>query len=62
VIANQGPIPDKEYAWRIQIPFLVTYQSMNITTKRNFYVLISIVRVPTNVNPQGIGIDQFVMR
>lgn len=62
VIANQGPLPDRDYAWRIQIPFLVTYQSANITTKRNFYVIISIVRVPTNINPQGIGIDQFVMR
>jgi intracellular multiplication protein IcmL len=62
VIANQGPLQDKDYVWRIQIPFLVTYQSANITTKRNFYVIISIVRVPTNLNPQGIGIDQFVMR
>jgi len=62
VIANQGPLPGKGYVWRVQIPFLVTYQSANITTKRNFIVIISIIRVPTNVNPQGIGIDQFVMR
>src|SRR5262249_51683417 len=62
VISNQGPLPGKGYVWRIQIPFLVTYQSANLVTKRDFLVVISVVRVPTNVNPQGIGIDQFVMR
>ncbi|SRR5579883_86400 len=61
VISNQGALPGKGYSWRIQIPFLVTYQSANTTTKRNFMVIITIVRLPTNINPQGIGIDQFVM-
>ncbi|MBX3708608.1 MAG: DotI/IcmL/TraM family protein [Gammaproteobacteria bacterium] len=61
VISNQGPLPGKGYVWRIQIPFLVTYQSANLTTKRSFFVVLSIVRVPTSVNKQGIGIDQFVM-
>lgn len=61
VISNAGPLPGKGYTWRVQIPFLVTYQSANISTKRNFYVTIVIVRVPTDINPQGIGIDQFVM-
>lgn len=61
VISNQGNLPGKGYAWRVQIPFLVTYQSENTTSKRNLYVLLSIVRVSTDVNKQGIGIDQFVM-
>jgi intracellular multiplication protein IcmL len=61
VISNQGPLPGKGYAWRIQIPFLVTYQSENTATKRNYYVILSVVHVPTGVNKQGIGIDQFVM-
>lgn len=61
VISNQGDLPGKGYVWRIQIPFLVTYQSANTVTKRNFYVVISIVRVPTSQNKQGIGIDQFLM-
>ncbi|RDI48612.1 DotI/IcmL/TraM family protein [Aquicella lusitana] len=61
VISNQGPLPGKDYAWRVQIPFLVTYQSANTTTKRDFFVVLTIVRVPTYKNPQGIGIDQFVM-
>jgi len=61
VISNQGPLPGRGYVWRIQIPFLVTYQSSNALSKRKFVVVISVVRVPTSVNPQGIGIDQFVM-
>ncbi len=60
VISNQGELPDVGYAWRVQIPFLVTYQSANITTKRRYLVIVSIVKVPTIENPQGIGIDQFV--
>jgi len=61
VISNQGPLVGKGYVWRIQIPFLVTYQSSNTTTTGNFIVIVSIVRVPTSTNPQGIGIDQFIM-
>jgi intracellular multiplication protein IcmL len=61
VIANQGPLPGREYAWRVQIPFLVTYQAAQTLSKRRFIVVLTIVPVPTNVNPQGIGIDQFVM-
>ena len=61
VISNQGPLPGRGYTWRVQIPFLVTYQSANTTTRRSFYVIITVVKVPTATNPQGIGIDQFVM-
>lgn len=62
VISNQGPLPGKGYVWRVQIPFLVTYQSANVASTRKYFVIVTIVKVPTSVNPQGIGIDQFVMR
>ena len=61
VISNQGELPGRGYTWRVQIPFLVTYQAAETISRRNFYVVITIVRVPTSINPQGIGIDQFVM-
>lgn len=61
VISNQGPLPGKDYAWRIQIPFLVTYQTGNAVISTNYLVILTIVRVPTSSNPEGIGIDQFVM-
>jgi hypothetical protein len=60
VIASQGPLPGVEYAWQVQIPFLVTYQNDSSVTQRNYIAAITVVRVPTSVNPQGIGIDQFV--
>jgi len=61
VISNEGELPGKGYVRRVQIPFLVTYQSSGPMIKRDYFVVMSIVEVPTNVNPQGIGIDQFVM-
>ncbi len=61
VISNQGPLPGYDYVWKVQIPFLVTYQSENTQVNQKYYVVLTIVRVPTAVNPQGIGIDRFVM-
>lgn len=62
VISNEGPLPGVDYAWRIQIPFLATYQGSNSSAVQRHYVLLTIIRVPTSVNPQGIGVDQFIMR
>lgn len=62
VISNQGPLPGKGYVWRIQIPFLVTYRSAGSASKNKYLVTVTIVHVPTRDNPQGIGIDQFVMK
>lgn len=61
VISNQGVLPGRGYAWRIQMPFLVTYQSAETTSRNAYTVSVTVVRVPTWVNPDGIGIDQFVM-
>lgn len=61
VISNEGPLPGKGYVWRVQVPFLVTYQSAEKTTKQHFTVVMNIVRVPTSINPSSIGVDQFVM-
>ena len=61
VISNEGPLPGREKVWRIQVPFLVSYQSASVVTKNNFLVIMTIVQVPTRINAQGIGIDQFLM-
>lgn len=61
VIANQGVLPDLGYSWRVQIPFLVTFMSAEQKTQQLFMLTVTIVRVPTYVNPQGIGIEQFLM-
>lgn len=60
IISNQGVL-EGAYSWRVQIPFLVTYQSAQAAAQAKYMVLITIVRVPTMTNPLGIGIDSFVM-
>lgn len=62
VISNQGDLPTLGYAWRVQMPFLVTYQSSDTTSPKSFMVLMTIVKVPTWKNKDAIGIDQFVMQ
>ncbi|MDR3492493.1 MAG: DotI/IcmL/TraM family protein [Gammaproteobacteria bacterium] len=61
VIANQGDLPGSGYSWRVQIPFLVTYQSAEESKTSNFLVVLRIVKVPTEINPDGIGIEKFEM-
>lgn len=61
VIASQGYEFGRGYVWHVQLPFLVTYQTAEITSQKNYLVLITIVKVPTQINPQGIGIDEFIM-
>lgn len=62
VISNQGSLGGYDRVWRIQIPFLVTYQSSESTTNSSYMVTLMIVKVPTTENPAAIAIDQFVMR
>lgn len=61
VISNQGSLGGYDRVWRIQIPFLVTYQSSESTTNASYMVNLMIVKVPTTENPAAIAIDQFVM-
>lgn len=61
VISNQGEILGQGYVWRVQMPFLVTYQSSEGISKKSYTVTVTIEKVPTWKNPAGIGIDQFVM-
>jgi intracellular multiplication protein IcmL len=61
VISNQGPLPGHGYSWRVQIPFLVTYLSAGESRSQKYFVIMLIVKVPTTTDPQGIGIDSFVM-
>jgi intracellular multiplication protein IcmL len=62
VISNQGDRPKQGYSWRIQIPFLATYQSAEESRSTDYFVLVTIVKVPTTINPDAIGIESFEMR
>lgn len=61
IISNQGPLADYDYVWRVQLPFLVTYQAAEGVSQNNYTVILTIIKVPSNINPAGIGIDQFIM-
>ena len=61
VISFQGDHPGLGYTWRIQIPFLATYQSAEESRSTEYFVVVTVVKVPTTVNPDAIGIDSFQM-
>jgi len=59
VIIKQA-ILDGRYAWKVQIPVLVTYQSASESFQSSYYVTMVIVRVSTLQNENGIGVAQFI--
>jgi intracellular multiplication protein IcmL len=62
VIVNQGLRVGHGYSWHMQVPFLVTYQSSEQAQSLDYYVILTMVKVPTTVNPDAIGIESFEMR
>ncbi len=56
VITKEGPTPDGVYAWQIQLPLLVTYQSLSEVTKQNLILTMLISEMPTIKSPKGLGI------
>lgn len=59
VILQKGELNGR-YAWRIQMPMLVTYQSASEFSQQNLNVTMLVTRVDTLNSPRGIGIAQFV--
>ena len=59
VILQKG-ILNGRYAWRIQMPMLVTYQSASEFSQQHMTVTMLVSRVDTLNSPRGIGIAQFV--
>lgn len=49
------------YAWRVQMPILVTYQSASEFSQQSNVVTMLITRISTLNSPRGIGIAQFVV-
>lgn len=61
VILAQGPLLG-EYAYKIQIPLLVTYQSASEVQTDRYIVSMLVVLVDPSVLPTGYGIKQFVVQ
>lgn len=60
IILQKGLLNGR-FAWRIQMPILVTYQSASEFSQQNNVVTMLITRVSTLNSPRGIGISQFVV-
>lgn len=59
VILDQGVINGR-YAWKVQMPLLVTYQSASEQTQQPIVVTMVVSRVPTVNMPRGIAIASFI--
>lgn len=60
VILEKGVLAGR-YAWRIQLPLLITYQSPSEFSQTEDVVRLTVHRVSTLNSPRGIGITQFVV-
>jgi len=59
VITNQG-VMNGVYSWRIQVPIIVTYQSLSEQFNQKLLITVTIQRRSTLDSEYGIGIAQFV--
>ncbi len=59
VVVQKGIIRGR-YAWKVQLPLLITYQSASTQIQQSVLVTMLITRVPTLNQPKGIGVAQFV--
>lgn len=59
VIVAEG-LTNGRYAWRIQVPITVTYQSAARQTSQSLLVTVTIVRRPETEHPVGLGIAQII--
>jgi intracellular multiplication protein IcmL len=60
IILQKGPLTGR-YAWRIQMPILVTYQSASELTNTNSVVTMLVTRISTLKSIRGIGVSQFIV-
>lgn len=59
VIVRSG-ILEGVFTWTVQIPITVIYQSGNATSQQDLVVTLTIKRISTLTNPNGIGITNYI--
>ena len=62
VVLREGATSGGLYAWQVQFPMLLTYQSASETITQSIVITMLITRVPTLESPKGVGIASFVVR
>jgi intracellular multiplication protein IcmL len=59
VIVSEGLVNGR-YAWRVEVPIVVTYQSANTRTTQDLLVTAIVVRRTELEHPRGLGISQLI--
>lgn len=60
VVVYQGML-DGRFAWKVQVPLLVTFVSASDRFQKNYMVTMVIVRVSTVQNQNGVAVAQFIV-
>ncbi len=61
VVLKEGVIATGNYAWQVQFPMLLTYQSASEQIKSKIIITMLVTRVPTSESVNGVGISSFVV-
>lgn len=59
VVVAQGLVNGR-YAWRVQLPIIVTYQSASRRTSQSLTITATVVRRLETEHPKGLGIAQII--
>jgi len=62
VIISAGPNAEGAYAWVVQVPLTITYQSSSESNTENRLAEIEITRLPTWKTSRGVGITRVLVR
>lgn len=62
VIVASGVVEDGRYAWRIEMPMVITYNSASSQSSDNILLEAVIQRVGETENPRGLAIGQIIAR
>jgi intracellular multiplication protein IcmL len=61
-IVSSGPDELGRFAWIVQVPLTVTYESSSQTTRDNLLAEIQITRLPTWQTSRAVGITRVIMK
>jgi len=62
VIVSSGTVADGRYAWRLEIPLLVSLDSASAVSQQRFLLEVVVQRVSETENPRGLAIGQIIAR
>ncbi len=61
-VITREEVQNGKYTWELQLPVMVTYQSLSETFHENLIVVLTVQRISTLDDVSGVGIAAFVAR